>query len=288
MFAGKLAVSLGFTCDFKCEHCANGFEKPCSLTPAEKKSIVSVINKYKIRKLHFIGGEPTLYLRDINEIVRGINDKKNSSVVITTNGGFAKSVEKATSILKKIPLLKKVQLSYDKFHAKFMPLSGVANVHSAAINLGLEFGVLFSIQNPLDMALISELRKIGDFPIMMQKVLPQGSAATNNAAYNNHMVFDKKVLKEKCPERNDMVYICGKGFTFCCSALVFNLKLHDAIFKNPEEMFKSALLRQLKDNNFGALMKKHRVSSDTLMPLHSSVCNLCEHIFSTSSMARWR
>lgn len=284
MFAGKLAVSLGFTCDFKCEHCANGFEKPCSLTLTEKKSIVSAINKYKIRKLHFIGGEPGLYLRDIGEIIKGIHDKKSTSVVITTNGGFAKSIEKAASVLKKIPLLKKVQLSYDKFHARFLPLSGVANLHSAAMELGLDFGVLFSIQNPLDMTLIPELRKIGDFPIMMQKVLPQGSAAVNRVAYNNYMTFDKKVLKEKCPERNDMVYICGKGFTFCCSALVFNLKLNSAMFKTPEKMLKSQLLKQLKGKSFGALMKDYHINPDTLLPLHSSVCNLCEHIFSTGNI----
>ena len=111
----KLAVNLGFKCNFQCAHCANGFEKKKNLFIEEKKQIVQDINTYKIRQILFVGGEPFLYITDIQYIINKTVFQNKPKVIITTNGSFAKNKKEAIRVLSRIPFLKKIQLSYDKF-----------------------------------------------------------------------------------------------------------------------------------------------------------------------------
>lgn len=279
MFSGKIAVSLGFNCNFKCAHCANCFEKRERLSPSEKKVLTSAIDRYHINVVHFIGGEPTLYIEDINEILCGIKPRRKLKVVVTTNGSFAKNLNTAISVLRSISGLSKIQLSYDKFHSQFLPFSHVKNVFQACKRIGLDFGVLSAIETPVDMFLINKLHELGNFPILIQKVLPQGSARINAVSYKAYPHFDRRVLRTKCPDRKDLLYICGKGFTICCSSLVFNLKIKEILFKTPGELFSSNLYKLFQRHSFRELAKKFRQNGDAYKPEHSSACNLCENMF---------
>jgi len=99
MFRGKIVIAPGFNCNFNCAHCANAFQKRKKLSPSEISTLVSTINDRGIRRVHFIGGEPTLYLKEIREIIGGIKNRSGLRVSITTNGSFAKSRQGAVSVL---------------------------------------------------------------------------------------------------------------------------------------------------------------------------------------------
>lgn len=280
MFSGKIVIGLGFNCNFKCAHCANTAPKNKKLTPSEIRNLISTINRYGIKKVQFIGGEPTLYLKEIGEILSGIKVRRGLQVTITTNGSFATSKEAALSTLSFIPYLHKVQLSYDKFHARFLPVPHVGNLISASSALRLNFSVLCAIQSPADMLALGPIRGLGKFPIYLQKVLPQGNAVSTGVSYSFYENFDKRVLKQYCPDKKNIIYFCGKGFTVCCSALVINLKLNGVCHKTAESLFKSKFFRLLQSHNFEELMREFRVPEAGLKPEHSSVCNLCEYVFS--------
>lgn len=281
----KIVINLGFKCNFRCAHCANVSQKRKKLAPLEIKTLVSAINRYRIRRVHFIGGEPSLYLRDIKSIIGGVNDPGELSVTITTNGSFASNEAAACALLSEIPALARVQLSYDKFHAKFLPAVNVRALHSACRTLGVKFGVLCAIQSPADMLILAPFRDLRPFPVFLQKVLPQGEAIKSKAAYSFYKAFDRKTLKRACPDRRNLIYFCGKGFTICCSALVINLNLKGICHKTAEGLFKSKFYKIMQEFNFGELLEKAGVGASGLAAELSSVCNLCEYVFADGKMA---
>lgn len=286
MFSGKIAVNLGFTCNFACVHCANAFEKRKRLSPEEKRNITSAIRNLRARTLHFIGGEPTLYLKDIAEIVRSSEARRSPSVIIATNGWFAKSKSAAAEMLARIPGLVKVLLSYDKFHARFLPFVNIGYLYEACVGRGVDFGVLCSIETPADILLINKVKGIGRFPVLIQKVLPQGSAKKRHVEYKNYPGFDKKVLRRKCPSRKDLVYICGKGFSVCCSSLVFNPGMTGVCYKTQEALVKSEFYRLISDKNFSELLSLSGAGREELRPEHSSICNLCDYLMRKPPLKR--
>lgn len=248
--------------------------------------MVSAISKYGIRKVHFVGGEPTLYLDDIRDIIARVGTGNNLKVVVTTNGSFASSEEVAVSMLSSIPRLYKVQLSFDKFHAKFLPVCKAKNLYCACRKMGLEFGMLSAIQSPTDMIHLRAVTGFGRFPISVQKVLPQGNAVKTGSAYSCYMTFEKKVLNRRCPDRKNLIYICGKGFTACCSSLILNTGLKGLFHKTPAGLFHSKFYKLIWKHNFRELAELAGINARELKPEHSSPCNLCEHIFKTGLLSR--
>jgi len=280
MFPRKVVINLGFKCNFKCAHCANSFQKKKKLSPDEIGLLISTINKYGVQRVQFIGGEPFLYLKDINRIIKGIVDNKSLEVSVTTNGSFARSYDAAITALSAVPHIKRIQLSYDKFHARFLPFSQVENLVLAVRAMTLKFSVLCSIQAPTDMLTLAPLRGLGhDFPILVQKVLPQGRAVESGAVYSSYGGFDGKVLKRRCPDRNSLVYFCGKGFSSCCSTLMLGSAENGFHFETAEELYRSRFYRLTSRYTFGEIAGKLGVSRDSFKPEHSSVCNLCGDIF---------
>lgn len=285
-FSGKIVINLGFNCNFRCDHCANGRETRKKLSSAEISAVVSAINKYGARRIHFIGGEPTLYLEDIRAILARTGAGKNRKVIVTTNGSFAASEAAAVFVLSSIPHLQKVQLSYDKFHARFLPLSKIKNLYAVCRKMGLDFGMLSAIQSPTDMVILRSVNEIGRFPISVQKVLPQGNAVKTGATYACYRTLEKKVLKGRCPDRKNLIYFCGKGFTSCCSSLILNTGIKGICHKTPEGLFRSKFHKLIGKHNFGELAELAGISVRELKPEHSSPCNLCEHIFKSGLLRR--
>ena len=243
----------------------------------EKLAIVSAINSYSPRTILFVGGETTLYIKTINEILSGVRAPLRSRIKITTNGHFAKTVGAAVSVLKSFKKLDKVQLSYDRFHAEFLPFEGVRNLYHACKSLGIEFCVLNTISSPLELVGIPKFGQIGKFKVLVNKVLRVGEAARNGIEYL-YPSFDRGVLKRRCPGLGSLAYICGRGFSVCCSSLSFETNLpvaHGSISQHKRSRF----YRLISGLTLGQLLKKTGRPSKGLTPQFSAECNLCMHIF---------
>jgi len=275
----KLCILPGYACNFKCAHCSGAFKKPLRLTEREFEAISRAIAEYQVTSLHFVGGEPTLYMKDINRLLAGVTRLKKTKVRITTNGYFGASKaavrEKISSFLK----LDYLQLSYDKFHERFLPFAHIKNIYDACLEAGVEFSAAVSIQDPLDLTMVSRLKKLGDFPVGVLKVMPAGAAEKNSLSYR-YPSFDGGVLRKKCPNRRIITYMCGEGFTSCCSLLSFGKD--SGLFSHPTMRghLESGFYRLMERNSFGDIMRLAGISRDTLGPEHSSPCTLCAHLFS--------
>lgn len=191
----------------------------------------------------------------------------------------------AQQVLGRIPSLQQVRLSYDRFHAEFLPFSYVKNLYTACKRMKLSFRAVLCMQSPLDLTLVQKLEKLGDFRIEVQPVCDVGEARKNNVAFT-YPVFDRKVLRKYCPNRNQLAYMCGKGFSVCCSNLVFNNVYDGCIHATPEKHMKSSFYKVITRFSFGQLLKRLNISEMELLPNHSTECSLCEYIFKKPGVSK--
>jgi len=279
----EIGIVVGYKCNFSCSHCVTSKYKPYRLTLKEIQLLISEINKHNLRSILFVGGEPTLYIRDINKIISKLNNLERKKIKITTNGHFAIDINSTKKILKSFLYLNAVQLSYDKFHSKFLPFQNVRILYNVCNELGIDFSVILTIDSPLDVYIAKKLSKIGKFEIGIQKVLPLGKAKKNKISYL-YPTFDKNVLKKFCPSLGKIKYLCGQGFSICCSALVYNASVEGTVHPTIEEHLNSHFYKMISSFRLSEIAKKLKVSLNELSPQHSSECLLCEYIFKNNKI----
>ena len=234
------------------------------------------INKYGIKHLLFIGGEPTLYIADINLILSKLNIEPE--VRITTNGYFAKNRQASLSVLSSIQRLSGVNLSYDSFHAKFMPLAKVRNLYSACKEKGLDLMVLSALRSPMDLVFLKRFQEVGKIQVKLQKLLPYGNAKKNNMCFQ-YPSFNKRVLSRFCPNKDKIVYLCGQGFTSCCSSLVFDCESKRFFRPNLKGYLKSEFYKLISKNSFGDMQRRFKLNNLPFSPEHSAPCVMCTYLF---------
>lgn len=283
----KLGINVGTRCNFQCAHClVEKKDRNKDLTRVELELLRGTISKYRPKSVLFVGGETTLYIGVVNELISSHPDRKNIKVTVTTNGHFAKSITSAKKILSAFSVLDSVQVSYDVFHKVFLPIKNIRNLYTACKNLGIRFSVILTISSPLDLTLVPELRKIGKFKIGVQKVGRIGDAKTNNISFS-FPSFDKNVLSKKCPGRKGLGYLCGKGFSLCCAELVMNNPSRHFIHETLPLHLRSDFYRAIRSLTFGELVRHSGLSLKELLPEHSLECVLCDHIFSKVDVAKF-
>lgn len=243
--------------------------------------MASTINQHRFRSLLFVGGEPTLCIPEINRILSGLARPGQVEVAMTTNGHFAHSKPAAIATLSRLVRLDRVQLSYDKYHQKFLPASNIRRLSLACRDMDIRFSVLVSIQSPMDLVILKQLRKAGRFPIGVQKVHQIGEAKRNRLQHP-YPSFDESVLSKRCPSRGKLAYMCGEGYTTCCSYL--SLQEDPAKYVHPtvEQHLESPFYGLLRRFTFAGLMRRFGIPEQDLLPEHSDPCNLCKFIFERS------
>lgn len=276
----RIGIIVGYKCNFRCKHCLISEKKQRELSESEIQNLRKLLVERDFKSVLFIGGEPTLYIDTINRIMEGFSPKPSAVIAITTNAHFATSEASAEETLKKIHGLNCVQVSYDNYHKSFVSLSNIKNLYLASKKLGMQFAVLVAVISPLDLVLLRQLKEVG---ISEKKVRVQGIHAIGDAAANRleyfYPSFNEAVLKWKCPNDGHMVYICGEGFTICCSHLAFEQKNNDFVHRTINGHLRSKFFSLISQFSFEELMLKAGVEADELRPGHSYPCALCALIF---------
>lgn len=273
----SLTITLGYRCNFNCAHCIVAGQKNTALSEKERELIAASAVKHKVRHILFVGGEPTLYIRDMNDIISRLGGRK-TEIRMTTNGHFASSEDSAVKVLSSIPGLSGLNLSCDRLHEKFLPEANIEYLFLACKRLGLDFAVVMALLSPLDLLMLKKLRAIGRFPVLPQRLLPLGAAKSNNLAYK-FPSFDKEVLSKFCPSRKKLIYLCGEGFSSCCSPMAFESGCGRFIHPTAAEHLDSEFYKLLSAFTFGDMIKKLGLSGLEMLPADSAPCVLCEKLF---------
>lgn len=279
-----LCITVGYRCNFKCKHCIVADKKPLRLAPSEIQMLSELGRVWSIKNVLFVGGEPTLYIDDINRILSGFPSVDRPRVTITTNGHFASSISGATRVLSKFTYLDAVQLSYDRYHKEFLPIERCSWLYRACQRLGKTFSVILTIQSPMDLALIGQFKGMEGVSVGIQKVHPTPTLSSK-VLKEIYPEFDRSVLRKRCPNLGKMVYLCGEGFSTCCSYLTRGKQVEKFIHPSILKHRKSWFYKLISKHSFGAIARKLGIEEIGMMPERSSPCVLCEHIFSTKIKA---
>lgn len=220
-----------------------------------------------------------MYIDRINEILSGIRYTPFPKVRITTNGHFAGSEAAALAVLNKFRALSGVQLSYDRFHKAFLKEANLINLYSACRRSGRSFNVMMTVQTPMDLLLLKDLKKVGNFPVGVQPIHPIG-AAQKNGLQQVYPSFDADVLQKKCPNNSKLIYLCGEGFTTCCSHLALDANDSEYVHPTLEGHLDSEFYSIMRQKTFRELIKYFRIPFPRFSPEHSAPCAICKYLFS--------
>lgn len=117
----SVSINMGSGCNFRCKYCfevKNGaVNHPKSLTAKTKKRTIEVL--HLLQELHdlrieFWGGEPSVYFKDIKEIIDEFTPYENVSFFMYTNGSLVSQyADELLEIHKNVGHRFEVQVSYD-------------------------------------------------------------------------------------------------------------------------------------------------------------------------------
>lgn len=247
------------------------------LKPGEISVLSRTINKYRISELAFVGGEPTLYIKEINTVLGSAKNLAGIKVLLTTNGKFAVTETAALKVLDSFKKLSKVHMSYDKFHGAYVNHRAIKNLYHACLARGIGFDVLFAVQDPADLHMVHTLRKLGNFKIGVQSILPMGLAKKNALGYD-YLSFDTRVLSKRCPNKGRLMYVSGKGFATCCSSLMFNGSPIKLCYSTPEGLLASNFYKLVSSVPFRRWPRILNIPAPAYTPAQSAECSLCESL----------
>ncbi|MBF0361146.1 MAG: radical SAM protein [Oligoflexia bacterium] len=274
-----LHIVPGYFCNLECSHCGSnsGPKEKVKFSQKEIEDIQTSINKYRPPCILFTGGEPTFFIDSINEILSVLPTNEIPLIKITTNGWFSKSNEKIEEILTKIVKINCLQLSYDVFHGSNLTYNDIIRLKDYCENKKIAFNISVCISSPLDFNNAAEILKNVKTIISYQKVEPSGRAKKSQTNFK-YFKFQDEVLDKQCSNLNQISYIPGKGFTTCCSSLIYNNEISDTCHADLIDHLNSSFRSLIKKHTFKELLELKSIPFESLSPQLSSPCALCEYI----------
>jgi organic radical activating enzyme len=267
----------GLTCNLRCPHCANDSapEQRGTLSKTEREAISAAINRARPRTIVLTGGEPTIYCEPINEILEKLTYQPK--VILTTNGTYALNIEQARAKLDRLRFVDVIQLSFDPHHDSTLDSPVPRVLKQYCEERGVAFVVIVSLTRLTDITFASEVEKKYGVKVIIQKIEGSGRARKTGVEFE-YQTFDRAVLKERCPNSDAASYIQGRGFTVCCSNVVYNLPGKQYVEKDLADLDANEFHQEVTRLSFAERMTKYGISASELAPRHSSACNLCELI----------
>ena len=219
-----LHIMPGDYCNLSCSHCGtlSGPKGTMVLGTEELVQIDRAIREYLPEKLLFTGGEPTFFIETINKIIDFYPSGVDFEVQFTTNGHYAKSFEEIEKYLGAAKKLNEVQISYDKFHGSRLNIDDLKRIKEWCSKKDIKVNISMCISSPLELIEAQKTAEESNIKLSYQPVEGSGRAKEMKREYK-YFHFEEEVKSKSCPNAGSISYICGKGFSICCSSLMFNM-----------------------------------------------------------------
>jgi len=135
-----LSLHLTLGCNARCRHCvfeSGPDKKHLTLTPQEVIVAVRTAREHGVLIMGLTGGEPFLVLDLVELALKEAAEVGLPYSYIVTNAFWATSPAKAMTILSRLAKLglRRIQVSYDRYHAEFVPVNRVINACQQAREL---------------------------------------------------------------------------------------------------------------------------------------------------------
>ena len=128
-------------CNCECDICGLNCtpQNDEKMTVEEAKHYIDAAIKNNIRMIGFTGGEPLLYIHEIEELLKYAVEKGIKRTTLTTNCYWAKDINVTYNNLKilKNSGIDHIKVSCDRFHNGSIPLENIKNVLNVSNDIGL-------------------------------------------------------------------------------------------------------------------------------------------------------
>ncbi|WP_454048832.1 radical SAM protein [Cellulomonas sp. Marseille-Q8402] len=291
----SVSITIGANCNARCAHCcfSCGPKSHESLGDARITELVAeaLVND-DVTEIGLSGGEALLRREFVLSLIRTIHSAGKRATLVT-NGFWGQTENKARDELRTLrdAGLSSMTISYDDFHAAFIPPRRIANILNANKRVNLPCIVNIAVTRARDgNALIAELgnstlrTRMTKFP-----VLPVGAGA---GLPPGDIIRDFTASDAlRCPGFEPVFHFDGKVYP-CCSPAVFDsaLSLGDAsaltIADAQRKIRSNALLGVIRRVGFERLLAAGRetgvIDLDPRTPLVDA-CDLCRSLFADAA-----
>jgi MoaA/NifB/PqqE/SkfB family radical SAM enzyme len=293
-------------CNAQCSHCCLncGPDKNDKFSPELVKDILISMQNRDISQFFISGGEPFLFLEEIEEIL-SFAHSRGLKPIIGSNGFWGVSYEKSYNILSKLYLsgLRLLLLSTDQYHQAFVGVDKIVNIVKAAEDIGIKVKITVNMtRKEIENASLIELFKDSDCVISFKEPKLIGRAVNNISnedlssfkpeEENTSPKLAYKSIHTACNQLNNPVVTPDKRVWICCGIpsdryyyTNFNLKpyvLGNIGEKSLEEILKenennSILKILMNEGPIGLVKIIEKVSGETykFRDKYYWTCDLC-------------
>mgnify|MGYP002512851189 CR=1 FL=1 len=221
-------VTLFFTniCNIDCRHCFLDKSLPeMRMEDFLFKKILREIYQVKdrINLISISGGEPMLFLDEIVKMVDEIHFRHELKISISTNAFWASTREKSENVCERLikSNIRRLEISYDKFHAEFISIGNIYNAVEACKKWGITAYAVISVENGYDyLPIYIELKKFfGKNQIIIQHVANYGNAQQHKM---NCMLPIHMFRGERCSQVLNPCIDYKANFYACCGANILS------------------------------------------------------------------
>ena len=287
----SLVINIDSKCNAACLHCCFSCA-PDSTDRISENEIDSILGLIKdrddLRQVAITGGEPLLRYNEVIKIIKK-SSEAGKDVTLITNGFWAKDIDIANEVLMELINcgLKAITVSYDYFHAKYIPVSAVKNLFSALKKYDISVALNMVVDREHNGTEI--INKLGEtvfgVPITMVPVSRVGRGCF--ISDENLYFTDYRNSKLECPATSWEFVIHHNGFVYpCCSPMVFETSLilgdirTESIEEIEESLFSNIVLLILKEQGLTWFIKKMNLKLD--LSKFVSVCEVCKTVFESA------
>ena len=209
-----------YSCNCVCRHCCfdcspNNHEK---LSYEKVDGIIQQIKKFPfIKSISFSGGEIFLFLEELEELIRKARLNK-LQVVCNTNGFWGENAEHAEKIMKHLKRLgiSLLSLSYDRFHAEFIPFDAICNIIRLSKRLGINTnikGVILRDDKGFFQLIDNVQNSVVEVPIFASCCMKYGRAKQE---FTDEQFINEEILNTRCDSLGRELTIYPNGDVTPC------------------------------------------------------------------------
>jgi hypothetical protein len=250
-FYMQIGIEIGRLCNARCEHCIS-FSGPENRQKMELETALRVVREAAsvgLPRIEITGGEPFLFLEEIEEIMR-LGKSYGMWTGVTTNSTWAKTPERAVKILTRLKDagLSLLRFSIDQYHLNYIPLERVQNAVQASLDVGVQALIEASVGRK-DYRTYKAVHTLKSFPVEMRlsDLIPYGRGAElPTETFFTESFY--KVAHAPCSSAGVPVVETDGRVLLCCAF---------PVSQDPNDMESPFVLGSVKNESLANILARH-------------------------------
>lgn len=289
MVESQLTFQVTWKCDIRCSHCFQLHASPHLKDDSAISFIDELASQKLISRLAFTGGEATIRGESVKKIAAHGKNRWRMKFGMVTNASWATSPRVSVDMIDSMEScgLDQLTISYDHFHAEWVPLDNAINALRAAKSRGIATTIYATFESDVDrektVALLNEILVSTSTSVQWRRVIPVG-AATGCERIPGAIPYHN--LARACPSTNTFASVWPDGSLLpCCTAGTHRRLALGNIYTDEHATLIRKLIHQSPASavrRFGIDALKNGLSRDNVAAVdrsfYTSSCHACHKL----------